>query len=117
MAKKITKKERKRQRLIEATSRLQDRVMNELFTELVNMSVNCHEPMTTREVYLGRNQDRAREIGKQLNDLGGMYLMRSVADEIARVTKTRNSDGTPKDTWSDVRQLDYCWSGIGEWLC
>jgi hypothetical protein len=58
----------------------------------------------------GDNQsvrDRVRDIGIELNKLGGIDLMLLVAEEYVR-PRLKNFDFGPND-------LDWAWDGIGEW--
>lgn len=50
-------------------------------------------------------QERAREIGNALNELGGLEAMRQAAYKI-------------KDTMGDIAatELEHCWHGIGDWM-
>ena len=47
---------------------------------------------------------QARDIGKRLNDMGGLGLMTAVRGRIKRKLK---------DVLAE--HLDHCWKGIGEW--
>jgi hypothetical protein len=55
---------------------------------------------------------RAREIGYLLNEKGGMRLMRRVhAQVLWRLNVEHNLDKNIQG-----RELEHCWTGIGEWL-
>lgn len=47
---------------------------------------------------------QARDIGKRLNDMGGLDLMTAVRRRIQRKLKAVLAE-----------HLDHCWKGIGEW--
>lgn len=47
---------------------------------------------------------RARDIGKRLNELGGVDLMISIRQRIQRKLKATLAE-----------HLDHCWKGVGEW--
>jgi len=47
---------------------------------------------------------QARDIGKRLNDMGGVALMTAVRSRIKRKLKAVLAE-----------HLDHCWKGIGEW--
>ncbi len=55
-----------------------------------------------RAAFLGETRQRTREIGQQLNRLGGWNLMSWVADKIPKY---------------DQRELEVAWDGIGKWRC
>jgi hypothetical protein len=50
------------------------------------------------------NRKKIRDIGKQLNEIGGMSLMRQVGEAFARANPRH------------ARKLETTWSGIGFWL-
>lgn len=56
---------------------------------------------SNRKVYLGVNEKRVKQIGERLNEIGGLKLMILVARKIPEY---------------DQRQLEFAWSGIGEWM-
>jgi hypothetical protein len=84
----------------------------ELFAELQAMSRDCKTPLhsdsealatlgaSDREVYLGTNRPRVREIGERLNKAGGYNLMLWAAKQIPL---------------HDQRELECAWHGIGQW--
>ncbi len=74
----------------------------ELLQELQAMSRDCRTPIHSeeREVYLGKNKARVREIGERLNSSGGYNLMLWAAKQIAL---------------HDQRKLECAWHDIGEW--
>lgn len=47
---------------------------------------------------------QARDIGKRLNDIGGLNLMAAVRHRIKRKLKAILAE-----------HLDHCWKGVGEW--
>jgi len=47
----------------------------------------------------------ARDIGRRINDIGGLPLMEAVRSTIKRKLK---------DVMAE--HLDHCWKGIGDWL-
>jgi len=47
---------------------------------------------------------RARDIGKRLNELGGVDLMISIRQRIQRKLKATLAE-----------HLDHCWKGVGDW--
>lgn len=73
-----------------------------LLAELQEMSRNCEEAINSinREVYLGVNRPRVKEIGHILNMCGGYPLMFWVAQQIPL---------------HDQRELDCAWHEIGKW--
>ena len=46
----------------------------------------------------------ARDLGKRLNEMGGMPLMLAVREKIRRKLKAVMAE-----------HLDHCWKGIGDW--
>jgi hypothetical protein len=54
--------------------------------------------------YLPRGPGRTREIGEELNRIGGMDLMRRVHEQVY------SSLGNVK-----ARELESAWAGIGSW--
>jgi hypothetical protein len=80
--------------------------MNSLLEELKEMSLKCKVQGYERAVYLSQdNLPRVKEIGKELNEIGGIYLMRLVGSKLS--SPLYNDDHT---------ELNYAWNGIGEWL-
>ncbi|GJD22906.1 hypothetical protein RIVM261_078620 [Rivularia sp. IAM M-261] len=77
--------------------------VGELLHELKKMSQDCLEEIysSNRMVYLGLNRKRVIQIGEELNDIGGLRLMILVARQIPNY---------------DQRQLEFAWSGIGQWM-
>lgn len=72
-----------------------------LVAELMNLSINCNAPIDEyREVFLGENKSRVREIGEKLHELGGYNLMLGAWQCV------------PKH---DQLELTYAWDGIGVW--
>lgn len=65
-----------------------------------------------RAVFLtleGERVPEARQIGESLNAQGGQLAMRRVADRLMQMVM---------NDWErrgDMRELDMCWDGIGEW--
>jgi len=57
----------------------------------------------------GKPHKRAHEIGKLLNELGGLILMQQVAKTVVTELRKRQD----KDV---ARELEYCWNNIGDWL-
>ena len=74
----------------------------ELLAELQAMSRDCKSSFYSedREVYLGSNKPRVREIGKRFNKAGGYNLMLWAAKQIPV---------------HDQRELECVWHGIGQW--
>lgn len=72
-----------------------------LTAEILEMSISCTTEGSERCVYLGSNEERAREIGRKLYDIGGDRLMFSVCN--IRVPL------------EDRGELSAAWHGIGEW--
>jgi hypothetical protein len=54
--------------------------------------------------YLPREEGRTREIGEELNKMGGMGLMQTAHEQVS------SSLGNVK-----ARELESAWSGIGMW--
>jgi hypothetical protein len=77
--------------------------VEKLLNELLKMSEICPQNIysSNRKVYLGKNKKRVREIGERLNEIGRLHLMILVARQIPN---------------HDRRQLEFAWSGIGEWM-
>jgi hypothetical protein len=74
----------------------------QLLAELQAMSRDCKTPLHSedREVYLGTNKPRVREIGERFNKAGGYNLMLWAAKQIPL---------------HDQRELECAWHEIGEW--
>jgi hypothetical protein len=74
----------------------------ELLAELQAMSRDCKSSLYSedREVYLGSNKPRVREIGKRFNKAGGYNLMLWAAKQIPV---------------HDQRELECARHGIGQW--
>jgi hypothetical protein len=71
----------------------------------------------TRYVFLDENGNpnkKAREIGLYIHKTGGDKLMHMVMNYIMEKVLKDIEDG---DDWKiyDLRQLEVCWNGIGEW--
>ena len=80
--------------------------MNLLLEELKEMSLKCKVQGYERAVYLSQdNLPRVKEIGKELNKIGGINLMRRVGSELSFPLFC-----------DDHTELNYVWNGIGEWL-
>jgi hypothetical protein len=77
--------------------------IGKLLNELIEMSKKSTKAIYSpnRKVYLGRNKKRVIEIGKKLNNIGGIYLMILVARQVPEY---------------DIGELNFAWSGIGEWM-
>ena len=83
-----------------------------LLQELQAMSRDCQIPIysdsealatlgaSDREVYLGTNKPRVKEIGERLNSSGGYNLMLWAPKQIPL---------------HDQRELECAWHGIGQW--
>lgn len=76
----------------------------------------CTDTTERRAVFLtltGEPVPRFRDLGERLHRLGGMQAMMEVALALeARLAKL----AVP--AWTvDLRELDVCWNGIGEWQC
>ena len=57
----------------------------------------------------GKPHKRAHEIGKLLNELGGLILMQQVAKNVVTELQQRQDKNV-------ARELEYCWNNIGDWL-
>ena len=84
------------------------------FFSLKKMIVDCklanHDPL--RAVFLGLNgepNEMAKEIGVELDKIGGLKSMQDIANMLLNFCRN-NGYST-----SDVRELECCWDGIGEW--
>jgi hypothetical protein len=71
----------------------------------------------TRYVFLDENGNpnkKAKEIGLYIYKTGGDKLMHMVMNYIMEKVLKDIEDG---DDWKiyDLRQLEVCWNGIGEW--
>ena len=77
-----------------------------LTQELMDMSRNAVSPMDPceRAVYLYTNNTaRAADIGKRLNELGGVEAMRYAIYEVQKLGS------------GDECELQHVWDGIGQW--
>lgn len=85
---------------------------------LFNMVVQCKDKGEDRHVFLapetGRPVRRAKEIGVALWTLGGSTAMHEVAHHLMNRVDAWVASGH-KEAEFDLRQLDFCWNGIGEW--
>ena len=72
------------------------------------MALNCDVPIEDEErnVYLGENKKRVRELGEALNKLGGFNTMLSIYNALQAM------GGHPVD----LRELECAWHEVGEWL-
>lgn len=73
-----------------------------LVAELTSLSANCQAPIDSedREVFLGENKSRVREIGEKLHELGGYNLMLGAWQCVQK---------------PDQLELTHAWDGIGLW--
>jgi hypothetical protein len=67
-----------------------------------------------RYVFINRNgttNERARQIGWDIYDIGGDALMNELMVEV----EARKKNG---QSWicCDLRELECCWNGIGNWM-
>jgi hypothetical protein len=60
----------------------------------------------------GNANTRARQLGEYLHEEGGDKLMTDVMRILQDKVSTRGKE------WMtfDLRQLEFCWNGIGEWM-
>ena len=84
------------------------------FFKLKQMIVDCkeknHSPLRTVFINLqGEPNESAKQIGRELNHVGGLKSMQGVADALLVFCKNEGY------STSDVRELEYCWDGIGEY--
>jgi len=84
------------------------------FFKLKQMIVDCkeknHSPLRTVFINLqGEPNESAKQIGRELNHVGGLKSMQGVADALLVFCKNEGY------STSDVRELECCWDGIGEW--
>ena len=84
------------------------------FFKLKQMIVDCkeknHSPLRTVFINLqGEPNESAKQIGRELNHVGGLKSMQGVADTLLVFCKNEGY------STSDVRELECCWDGIGEW--
>ncbi len=72
----------------------------------------CADTTETRSVFMdrGRPVPKFREMGETLNRLGGFTAMLQVADALQA-----HAVRGPEVWMLDLRELDVCWGGIGEW--
>jgi hypothetical protein len=101
-------------------------ILDNLFGNPATSQLNPHDrqevdKMTAELIQIGRMDDflslspggaydvqchhrRARDIGKRLNELGGVDLMISIRQRIQRKLKATLAE-----------HLDHCWKGVGDW--
>lgn len=77
----------------------------------------CGETSEKRAVFLdarGAPVPEIREMGEKLNRLGGLPAMLEVTMALEAYV-VQETDAP----WmrSDLRELDFCWNGVGEWMC
>ncbi|NMG09746.1 hypothetical protein [Brasilonema sp. UFV-L1] len=72
-----------------------------LMISLLKMSADVDDCSCEREVFIGDNYERARQIGIRLDQIGGWDLMSRVAHMLPRI---------------DWNEIDRTWHGIGTWL-
>jgi len=80
--------------------------VNKLTEELLTMSTNCKIGLKdpNRSVYTHPdNKTRVIQIGKRLNDIGGMTTLMFVAEAVKNVGH------------GDEKDLDFAWNGLGSW--
>ena len=54
-----------------------------------------------REVYLGQNKEKVKEMGRRLDEIGGFDLMYQTLQYTYK---------------GDQSELDWAWDGVGKWL-
>jgi hypothetical protein len=68
-----------------------------------------------RYVFLKSNGDpkgRPRELGMLLYSIGGDALLHKVMNDLVVYIDSQADDKYAHD----LRQLEFCWNGIGEWM-
>lgn len=85
---------------------------------LFNMVKQCTEEGEDRWVFLrerdGRPVVRAKEIGVELWKQGGDAAMHAVARGLEARVNAWVASGHDEAVF-DMRQLEFCWNGIGGW--
>jgi hypothetical protein len=89
-------------------------VMEETIDAVLDAMEACTDISERRAVFLtlqGEPVPRFRDMGERLHRLGGMQAMM----EVALALETRLAK-LAVPMWNvDLRELDMCWNGIGDW--
>ena len=86
--------------------------ISEATVRLYSMMMSNPVMGAERAVFLtleGERVPEARQIGEALYTQGGHYAMHKVADRLMKMVM---------NDWArrgDMRELDMCWDGVGEW--
>lgn len=93
-------------------------MIEDIGSDFINMmDFNLIREADNRYVFInedGNPNKRAREIGLYIYKIGGTNLMHLIMNYLLdKVTKKINNG----EDWLiyDLRQLEVCWNGIGEW--
>lgn len=78
---------------------------NELIEELVRVGYKPLSDTRSSSLFLNSGRQRAREIGEELNRIGGNEQMLMAHAYVSE-----------RLGWIAARQLEAAWGGIGEWL-
>lgn len=82
------------------------------------IDANSSHDVDDRYVFLTENgtpNKRARQIGMLIYAEGGTHLMFDIMEILQDEVNDRISQGRD---WlaCDLRQLEFCWNGIGDWM-
>lgn len=91
-------------------------VMDETVAAVLGAMRACTDISERRAVFLtlqGRPVLRFRDMGERLYRLGGMQAMM----DVALTLETRLAELAMPAGNVDLRELDMCWNGIGDWMC
>lgn len=72
-----------------------------------------------RYVFLNKNgtpNQKALAIGMQLHEQGGDAMLHDVMNRMMNFVEERIKAGKTYLVF-DLRQLECCWNGIGDWMC
>lgn len=86
--------------------------------ELFSMIMSNHNEEDDRYIFIqynGRPNIRAKEIGLALYQFGGDAYMHEVGSKLQQKVHSEIMQGNHKIA-TDLRQLEFCWNGIGNWM-
>lgn len=87
-------------------------------THLIGMIDRNNNHTDDRYVFVnadGVPNKKAYEIGVKLHEVGGTISMHTIMTQLQIIVNAKIDQGYD---WveNDLRQLEFCWNGIGEWM-